>query len=400
MFDKAVNQQNENERMEELVVAASSGDREALQRLCSKIAKDVLYQVTFILGGKEGVEDVSQEVLIRVCKSIHNLRDPKAFKGWLSLIIINEKNRYLEKHIKRSNVLDINDYLENLVEEADDYLPSICVEKAELRNAVMDVVMGLPARQREAVVLRYFNDLSVAEVAEAMDVTAPCVSQYLALAFKKIKRSLEEHPAMPESMFAAMPIGIVLSSALSQDATIFEIANLAYVESIVASCNEVILTEQATIITVETTAKTGASYASSGKYVAVIVGICCAAVTAAAIAVTAHFAAYPYQDYLISPELPAAMEIIFQGGQSRGANYAHVNPTSVSVYGGDMSVINWRIVEASSGNIVLAGDGETASSALAELKRDGISGEHIMYFQMESESWTPHTVRENFYIFP
>ena len=177
---------------EALAEEASQGCKKALCKLCEKISKGVLFQLTYILGNQSNAEDVSQEVLIRVCMNIRSLRNPKAFKGWLARIIVNEKNRYLAKHMKQggTSMRNIDDYLERIMEEDDDVIPHGHVENEELNKIVMEVISDLPMRQREAVMLRYYSDLSVTEVAESMNVTTQTVSKSLALAHEKLKRGL------------------------------------------------------------------------------------------------------------------------------------------------------------------------------------------------------------------
>jgi len=189
------NRQSEDARLafEQLVERATQGDQDALCNLCEKIAKSVLFQVThFLGGGQDGVEDVSQEVLVRVCENIGDLRSAKAFKVWLSRIIINEKNRYLAKNAKRTEVLNIEDYLENITEDNGEFLPQECAESAELRRAVMDIIDGLSMRQREAILLYYYEGLSVTQIAEAMEVTVQSASKHLILAREKLRRALRE----------------------------------------------------------------------------------------------------------------------------------------------------------------------------------------------------------------
>ena len=177
---------------EALAEEASRGCKKALCKLCEKISKGVLFQLTYILGNQSNAEDVSQEVLIRVCMNIRSLRNPKAFKSWLARIIVNEKNRYLAKQMKQGSVAmkNIDDYLESIMEEDEDVIPHGHIENEELNKIVMEVISDLPMRQREAVMLRYYSDLSVTEVAESMNVTTQTVSKSLALAHEKLKRGL------------------------------------------------------------------------------------------------------------------------------------------------------------------------------------------------------------------
>jgi RNA polymerase sigma factor (sigma-70 family) len=182
---------NSNERIEHLVTLASQGDTKALAQLLEIISGRVHYKVSILLSGKDGAEDVSQEVLLRVCKGIGSLQTPKAFMSWLNRIVINEKNRYLESHYKRGILLDVDDCMEDLIESNDEKLPSESLHNDEMRNAIKEIIEQLPARQKEAVLLHYFDDLSTKETAHAMDVTLSCVSQYISLACEKMKIELE-----------------------------------------------------------------------------------------------------------------------------------------------------------------------------------------------------------------
>ncbi|MCL2566022.1 MAG: RNA polymerase sigma factor [Defluviitaleaceae bacterium] len=193
---------NDNEStLEGLIAKAVRGDRRALSELCEEIARSVLLQMTYILGDKAEAEDVSQEVLIRVCENIRSLRNPKAFKGWLSRIMINEKNRYLAKHLKlgaMSNIDDYLDYFEGVTEDQSEFIPHKYVENEEMGRIVMNILSDLPMRQKEAIVLHYYNDLSTTEVAEVMKVTTQSVSKTLKIAREKLKNELEGQAVISE----------------------------------------------------------------------------------------------------------------------------------------------------------------------------------------------------------
>jgi len=186
------NDQEKAAAFEVLVHKAVKGERKALIELCEQIAKGILYRATLIVGNPTAAEDVSQEVLIRVCENIKYLREPKAFKVWLSKIISNESNRYFTNNSKYGTVLSIDDYLETMTEDKEEFLPHECVENAEARSTVMDAISRLSVRQREAVMLHYYDGLNVTQVADVMGVTKQSVSEYLALSREKLKRELEK----------------------------------------------------------------------------------------------------------------------------------------------------------------------------------------------------------------
>jgi len=141
-------------------------------------------------------EDVSQNVLLRVCESIHSLHEPKAFMAWLGSIVVNETRRYIAKLAKRGTIISIDDCAEGLVEDNLDRLPGEGVESRDVSRGVMGIVSNLPVRQREAVILRYFDDLNVSEVAQAMSIPHQSVSRYLDLARKKLRIEFEKQPQM------------------------------------------------------------------------------------------------------------------------------------------------------------------------------------------------------------
>ncbi|MCL2851604.1 MAG: sigma-70 family RNA polymerase sigma factor [Defluviitaleaceae bacterium] len=171
-------------QIEALAEMASQGDKKALCGLIEKISKSVLFQLTYLLNDKSSVEDVSQNVLLRVCENICGLRKPKAFKGWLARIIINENNRYLAKNLRLGGSLNIDDYTDSM--EDGRSLPHERVENNELHKTVIEIISGLPERQREAVILHYYNDLSVTEVAKLMNITPQTVSKNLSIAREKL----------------------------------------------------------------------------------------------------------------------------------------------------------------------------------------------------------------------
>ena len=185
------------DRFEYLVKKSTEGDRESLSVLCSEIARGVLFQMTYILGDRTNAEDVAQEVLIRVCENIRGLRNPKAFKGWLARIMVNEKNRYLAKHLKHGTMMNIDDYQESISDEHDGQAQHIlAVENEEVSKVIMNVISDLPMRQREAVMLYYYSGLSVTEVAAAMKTTTQSVSKNLKIAREKLKIKLKDQKLM------------------------------------------------------------------------------------------------------------------------------------------------------------------------------------------------------------
>ncbi|MCL2889301.1 MAG: sigma-70 family RNA polymerase sigma factor, partial [Eggerthellaceae bacterium] len=210
--------------------------------LCRAIARDVLFRVTYRISNRTDAEDAAQEVLIRVCSKIHDLKNPKAFGGWLHSIIMNETNRYLATGLAKAAILDIQDYIEAAEEEDSEFLPQEYVLEQEDREKVMEIIRRLPDRQQEAIILHYYEALSITETADVMGVSRPAASRYLALAREKIKSELEKRVGAEAAYgrtanLAVLPMGALITEALQLEAGQLTGISGAWLEQAVGSCN-------------------------------------------------------------------------------------------------------------------------------------------------------------------
>ena len=146
--------ESEKDSLSRLIGHAQNGNREALKNLCESIAKSVFFHVSFSIRNQMDAEDVTQEILIRVCENLHNLKDTKAFSGWLNSIILNEIRRHIAKNAKHSAVINLEEYFEAGIEDDDEeFIPEDYAIREEDRKVVMEIVRNLPERQLEAVIL-------------------------------------------------------------------------------------------------------------------------------------------------------------------------------------------------------------------------------------------------------
>ena len=399
---------------DKIVEGAIKGDRDALYQLCETIAKDVLFRATYILGNRTDAEDVSQEALIRVCSNIRDLRDPKAFKPWLGRIITNEARQHIRKNLKHESVVHIDDYLETIIEDKGEALPHEYVENEENRRAVMEIIGGLPIRQREAVLFHYYDGLKVTEVAKVMGVSKANVSQSLALAREKLRHELEKISfAYPKtSVLGIVPVGALLAHALRQEAAAFAPAGAAWIETALAVCSESILAgavpaaavaaEATAAAAVETTA--AASKVSSG-FVTSTVAAATATVTvicAAAVILTAGGRWQPPQEPVAEAQIAIEGGIAFSGGIETDVNTVYVNPSQAKATaestGGEVRALNWWITAAGSDEILYEGYGGDLGDALTRLRENGGAGEYNLFFRLEDDAGAVHKMGRNFYI--
>ena len=86
---------------EEIIVCCQKDDFKALEELIRRIQKEVYATLSYLIDNNEIVNDLTQEVLLKVAKNIKNLKSPKCFKGWLNHIITNTYYDEVRKRKKK-----------------------------------------------------------------------------------------------------------------------------------------------------------------------------------------------------------------------------------------------------------------------------------------------------------
>ena len=389
--------------LEALAGEASLGDDSALQELCEKLAKSILFRVRYMLGDEKGVEEVSQGVLLRVCENIRNLHEPKAFKAWLGCIVVNETRWYLTQQGKSSTVLNIDDYNEYSEEPAEGgAVEPLCwdMEDKTAHETVMEIVSNLPIRQREAAILHYYDELSIAEASWAMGAAQQSVTGYLASARQRLKNEFERQPkASGLGVMAAMHMGALMSDALHAESIHYAPAGAAWAQAAVAQCREYIMSNPAGHIGEAAVVFKDKGTAARVRFSAAMSAITVVFTTAALI-VGILLGGTPMPDK--NDNTPAISgRIDFTGGEYyRGTT--RVNPKQATLLSegedGELSVQEWWITEAGSDATLYGGEGHDAEDALRLLKESGINGEYDLYYRVADKSGRLYRLKGNFYI--
>lgn len=100
--------------MEELINRAKNGDIDALTNLIYEIKEDLYKIARTRLSQLDDIEDAFQETILEAYDSIKKLRDPKKFKNWIIIILINRCNRIYRKN-KKNNISFENLELEEFI---------------------------------------------------------------------------------------------------------------------------------------------------------------------------------------------------------------------------------------------------------------------------------------------
>ena len=184
--------------LEELVVLSQQDDFKALEELIRREQKSVFATFSYLSPKRENVSDLTQEALLRVAKSIKNLKNPKLFKGWLNQIVTNLFYDELRKSQRQADVISLDDETDEMPAIKFQLLDKKCKppEKclsSELEKMIKDAILQLPEQFRVAIILRELQGLSYEEIAEATNSSIGTVKSRIARARGKLQEDLKAY---------------------------------------------------------------------------------------------------------------------------------------------------------------------------------------------------------------
>lgn len=152
-----------------------------------------------ILDDPAEAEEAAQDALVAALNALDTYRGDSAFTTWLYAITLNTCRTRLRKHRSRDRLLDTLKALFHLNGDGVSH-PEESAIRTEADEAVARAVNSLDEKHRLTVVLRYFNELSIAEIAQLLDISEGTVHSRLFTARERLRVMLRmDHFAFRES---------------------------------------------------------------------------------------------------------------------------------------------------------------------------------------------------------
>lgn len=136
----------------------------------------------FLVDDEETAEDVVMEAFVALCRRWRAIRDPNEAYRYLRSCVLNGARSQL----RRRKVIRLHDATADPPPPGPDVAAA-----ASARTTVMGLLRALPLRQRQVLVLRYFLDLSEAEIAETLDISPGSVKTHTARGMAALAHALE-----------------------------------------------------------------------------------------------------------------------------------------------------------------------------------------------------------------
>jgi RNA polymerase sigma-70 factor (ECF subfamily) len=183
---------SEDVRLMELV---GHGDTLAFEKLIERHQALVAGTVARMLGSNSEVEDIAQQVFIRVWKSASRYTPRAKFTTWLLKITRNLVFNELRRSKRRAQVPMQSDAEAEEIPLKDETSPApdASLLEHELQEAIEDAITQLPDTQRMALVLRRYEQLSYEQIAEILDLSVPAVKSLLFRARSELRERLSKY---------------------------------------------------------------------------------------------------------------------------------------------------------------------------------------------------------------
>ena len=178
----------------ELVIACQARDSGAFEELVRRYQKTVYHLLYQLAPDWHDTADLSQEVFIKVWRSINSLRNPAAFKIWLTQIVTNLFYDELRKRPKQVPTISMDDnedfdgVMQASKEIPDNHIPpDEVVMNQEISVVIRKAMAKLPEQFRVAIVLREIEGLTYEEIAVIMKTEMGTVKSRIARARMKLQ---------------------------------------------------------------------------------------------------------------------------------------------------------------------------------------------------------------------
>ena len=194
----------ENNECAALVEKIVQGDISAFRELVEKFKKKIFYISFDILGDYQEAEDISQEVFIKIFRSINKFKRDAKMSTWIYQITVNTCIDAIRRK-KAKPTIQMNE------EKPDDYRmvdsvlsakissPESSADASLLQIKIQEALNKISDRERAVFVMRHYNDLSINEIADVMKISSGTVKSFLFRGLQKLRKELsfyQENPSL------------------------------------------------------------------------------------------------------------------------------------------------------------------------------------------------------------
>lgn len=172
---------------DELVEEILNGSQAAMDVLVRRHYKNIFSYVYRKMGNYHLAYDLTQEIFIKMMKSIKNYKQQGKFSSWLLKIAVNHcRDCYKSSDFRKEG--QRVELPENLAQDSSNVWDIF--QRKQQRKEVRERILALPEYQREAIILRFYHDLKIKEIALITGSKESTVKSRLRQGLEKLKNML------------------------------------------------------------------------------------------------------------------------------------------------------------------------------------------------------------------
>ena len=183
----------------QLMQKAGSGDRTAFKQLVQKHQRTVTGIIYRYTGNHNEVEDLAQDIFLKIYKAANSYVPRAQFKTWLYKVVANhclnffrsQKRKPFISSLDQSLAEEYNPHIQRTEEQQKQ--PELILQQQELHTALKSALSELPERQRMAIILHRFEGLSYKEIATVMGSSLSSVESLIFRAMNNLKEKLSPY---------------------------------------------------------------------------------------------------------------------------------------------------------------------------------------------------------------
>ena len=183
----------ENKKIARLIKQIQRGNQSAFEEFYKLTSPKAYFIALKITQNEHDAEDILQESYMKALEKINEIDTSQNISSWFLKIVSNKSKDLL----KSRNRLVFDDeeerFFDEIPEEKTEFCPEESLNQEELRLEVMAAIDELTAEKRACIMMMYFGDMSVKEIAESIEVPESTVKNRLFTARKDLKSRFEKN---------------------------------------------------------------------------------------------------------------------------------------------------------------------------------------------------------------
>ena len=173
-----------------LVIRAQHEDSDAFAELYGLTYPKVLHYAERYLRDSYLAQDAVQEIYILALKNISKLRDPSLFVAWMNQISFRVCYDLSNQHLENYGAITDPELLEVICDDKVEKNPEFLVAKEDEYARLRNAIDNLPSHEKQVIVLRFFNNMKIDDIADTLQISKSTVKRYIATGLATLKCNL------------------------------------------------------------------------------------------------------------------------------------------------------------------------------------------------------------------